>query len=125
RRLPRRRQLLALTVILVLGAAAAAFWLWWSHRGNHTSPPIVNLTGIDPAVRQAVDSARAAVLANSESADAWGNLGMILLAHGLPDESALVCLSRAEQLDARQPRWPYLYASILLRTDPEAAIGKL
>src|SRR5262249_1942028 len=34
-------------------------------------------------------------------------------------------LARAEQLDPRQPRWPYLQAVALLKTDPEAALPKL
>ena len=55
------------------------------------------------------------------SAAAWGELGMILFAHDLYADAAPV-LGRAEQLDAADPRWPYLQGLALLFSDPEAVL---
>src|SRR5438093_5027493 len=108
RRLPRRRLLITITVALVLGASVAAYFFSWSRRARPPAPPVVDVTGIDPAVSRAVESARAAVGHAPHSAENWGKLGMILLSHGLHNETAVACLVQAEQLDRRQPRWPYL-----------------
>jgi tetratricopeptide (TPR) repeat protein len=98
---------------------------WWLHRTAPVAPPVVDLTTVDPAVRRAVDLTRAEVLHHPDSADAWGKLGMLLLAHGFSVEAIDTCLAQAERLDPRQPRWPYLRAAPLLKTDPEAALPKL
>src|SRR5262249_32874405 len=47
------------------------------------------------------------------SGTAWGKLGKVLLAHGLPFE-ARDCFIQAEKYDPREPRWPYLHAETLL-----------
>ena len=87
-------------------------------------PPVIEQTGIDPAVLRLILAARTAVAETSDSAEAWGRLGKTLLAHGFSDE-ALVCFARAERLDPRQPRWPFYQGTILCQGDPDAAIPKL
>jgi protein O-GlcNAc transferase len=66
-----------------------------------------------------------AVIQNPDSVAAWGKLGMVLVGHGFPVEASDACLARAERLDPRQPRWPYLRATSVITTDPETAITKL
>src|SRR5437762_728489 len=108
RRRRRRRYLLPVTAVILVGALIAALGVWWSRRANPPVPPMVDLTGVDPAVCRAVEAARTAVLQSPKSADAWGKLGMVLMCHGLPVEASKACLVQAERLDPRQPRWPYL-----------------
>jgi tetratricopeptide (TPR) repeat protein len=86
---------------------------------------VVDLTAVDPAVRRAVEAARGALLESPDSAAAWGKLGMVLRTHGLPVAASNACFAQAERLDPRQPRWPYLQASALWSTEPDAALPKL
>lgn len=126
--------------ILILGAAilgsvllvGGAGWHWWQQSEEPESsaqvvlsePPAIDPAGLDPVVLAAVEKARAAVSQAPESADAWGRLGMVLLAHGF-SEQALPCLARAEQLDPHQVRWPYYQGTALLPAHPEQALLKL
>jgi tetratricopeptide (TPR) repeat protein len=52
-------------------------------------------------------------------------MGMVLMSHGLSVQAATACLAQAERLEPRQPRWPYLQALAVLKTDPDFAISKL
>lgn len=90
---------------------------WW--RGP--PPPDVARTHLDAEVAKAIDDARAAVEHSPRSAAAWGKLGMVFQAHELYAEARL-CYDRAESLDLRSARWPYLRGLTLLATDREAAV---
>jgi tetratricopeptide (TPR) repeat protein len=112
---------------LALGgiAAAALFatggvWLLRSSgpRGERVDyPPSVELSGADPDAVAAVRAATERVRASPERAAAWGELGMVLLAHELPVPAA-ACLEQAELRDASDPRWPYLRGLALLKGSP-------
>jgi tetratricopeptide (TPR) repeat protein len=85
----------------------------------------VELEGVDPLVAALVEQARARVQQSPHSADSWGKLGMVLLIHQFEPQAA-ICFHQAEKLDPREPRWPYFQAlEALLRTDLQAARGKL
>lgn len=110
----------ALVVVLAIGGI-----VWW--RQSHTpAPPVpeVNLDAAEPDVRTAIVRAREAVLADPQSAKAWGDLGMVLRAHGfeLPADD---CFREAAARDPNDPRWPYyrgLYAAL---RDPDNALPHL
>jgi tetratricopeptide (TPR) repeat protein len=87
-------------------------------------PPVIDSAGVDPAVMKAIDAARKTVNQSPRLADAWGRLGMILLAHEFRRE-ANACFTQAEQLVPQEPRWPYFQALALTPEDPEGAIPKL
>jgi tetratricopeptide (TPR) repeat protein len=113
-----------LALVLLLGASAGALtWKRWP-RTPPPQPPALDPAGVDPVVWRAVEAARRQVERTPESARAWGRLGMVLLAHQFRDES-VVCLARAEQLDPRNPRWPYYQALAVRRSAPESAIAHL
>jgi tetratricopeptide (TPR) repeat protein len=102
-----RRRRVALAVVLLAGGAA-----WWWSRGSADQavgpaaiPPLPAEVQ-DPEVKQAVETARAKVLAAPAAADAWGHYGMVLLAHSFGPE-ADECLARAGELNPADPRWPY------------------
>ena len=108
------------TVLLVTGIGISVYWL----RSSPASPPpLVDLTETDPAVAAVVKAARERVLAAPRSGQAWGHLGKVLLANEYYRE-AQICLARAEQLDPRNPRWPYFQAGINPANNPQA-IAKL
>ncbi|HLJ94925.1 MAG TPA: hypothetical protein VKU02_17250, partial [Gemmataceae bacterium] len=105
-RRPTPRRLVTATVILLAAASLAAISSWWLRAPQALAPPQMDLSNVDRAVRRAVESARTAILDRPDSAEAWGKLGMILMAHGLPVTASTACLTQAERLDPRQPRWP-------------------
>jgi tetratricopeptide (TPR) repeat protein len=119
----RRRRGWALAGLLAAAAAAALAWWFWHRRGG-PEPVVPDLTDADPAVAAAVEEARREVVNNPRVADAWGRLGMVLLANGFFTE-ADPALARAEQLDPRDPRWPYLRGMVLRRGNPDEAIPHL
>jgi tetratricopeptide (TPR) repeat protein len=117
---PRKLVTAGVALLILAGLLAAYFW-----RGRTViQPPLVNLQGVEPAVVAAIGESRASVLRSPNSADAWGRLGMVLLAHQFR-EDARVCFAQAEQLNPREVRWPYFQALILTREDLEAATLKL
>jgi tetratricopeptide (TPR) repeat protein len=122
---PRRwRRGVALAVLLMgLIASGGLVWKWW-YRPVPVEPPALDPGGVDPAVWREIETAREAVRREPESDRAWGQLGMVLLAHQFRDEAG-VCLARAEQLNPRDFRWPYYQALAVRRSDPETAIAHL
>ncbi|MDB5307070.1 MAG: cellulose synthase subunit [Gemmataceae bacterium] len=111
-------------VLTILAATGVGLGIWrWLSSPVPVDPP--NPPDIaDAEIRRAVDDARAAVTAAPRSADAWGRLGMVLLAHIYEREPDL-CFAEATRLDPTDPRWPYGRAIIVLKRDPEAAISHL
>lgn len=120
----RRHQLpIVAAGLLAAGVAILALWLW--ARPTVQEPPAVDLTGAEPAVVRAIDAARADVRQAPRSAAAWGKYGMLLAGCRFRAE-AMFCFLQAEQLDPREPRWPYLYATYALLDLPEdMALPKL
>jgi tetratricopeptide (TPR) repeat protein len=126
------RRLLLVTALLggVLVTTGVGFYV--GRRAANTQPaptvdlelPSVDWTGVDPAVRKAIDMGRTGVRQSPHSAPAWGRLGMILAAHNFATE-ANACFAQAEQLDPREARWPYYLGTELCANDPEVAIAKL
>jgi tetratricopeptide (TPR) repeat protein len=68
--------------------------------------PDISLAGIDPVVATQISNTVAEVKAAPGSGGAWGKLGMVLKSAGLQSH-ATNCFARAEQLDPKNPRWPY------------------
>lgn len=113
----RRRALGLLAALTLLAGAAWLAWRWLAPAG----PPHLPLDGVDPEVAAAVREAEAATRQRPQSPEAWGRLGMTLLANKLEAE-AVAPLARAEALDSADPRWPYLRGVALLSKDPDAAL---
>jgi tetratricopeptide (TPR) repeat protein len=61
------------------------------------------------------------VLDKPRSAEAWGALGMLLLANGFAEDS-LGCFDRAARLDPADARWPYLHGLARQPLDPDGAV---
>jgi tetratricopeptide (TPR) repeat protein len=117
-----RRRMVGVVVVLAIGIAIALLAGWWFWRTP--ALPELNLAGVDPAIAEAIHSARADVRSAPRSAAPWGHLGMVLRAHDFGAQ-ANVCFSQAEWLDASDPRWPYLRGLTLALTDRDAAIPVL
>ncbi len=114
----RWRALLALLVLALTGAGALFVAQRWRPA---PLPALPDLGGADPAVVAAIEAARAKVSASPRAAGAWGQLGMVLAAHGY-DAEAVPCFTEAERLDARDPRWPYFRGVALSPGAPGAGL---
>ncbi len=84
----------------------------------------VDWGSLDTAVAQAIRDAERLVVAKPGSADRWGRLGMLLLAHDL-FAPAGNCFATAESLNSSEPRWPYFEGIALRQLNPVAAASKL
>ncbi|HTU89726.1 MAG TPA: tetratricopeptide repeat protein [Gemmataceae bacterium] len=115
----RNRWVVLLGVVLLLSAGAAGGW-WWRRHAAPVEPPVIS--GVqDAEVRQSIEQARQRVLTQPRSAEAWGFLGMILLAHRY-DREADRCFEEAGRLNPAQARWPYARGLIALKRDPNHAL---
>jgi tetratricopeptide (TPR) repeat protein len=121
---PRRLPFRVGAVVVALAVAAAGGWYGWLWFAPPPPPPDVPLSGLDPAVANAVATARHKVLNDGRSAAAWGEFGQVLGANGL-DHSAVACFAQAERLDPNEPRWPYYQGLSLTLQNPDAAIPLL
>jgi tetratricopeptide (TPR) repeat protein len=122
----RRRRWPALVLCLTVATGVALGVVYFRRsRPASPAPPAVDLTGADPAVVRAIESASAEVREAPRSPTAWGDLGLVLLAHDCRAES-LSCFAETERLDPREPRWPYFQGVVLaLRGDQVAALPLL
>jgi tetratricopeptide (TPR) repeat protein len=117
-------------VAVVLAAGLAIYsWLWTAQPDAASSsvilePPRIELADADPDMAKVISAAHTAVLQSRRSPAAWGNLGLVLFAHGFNAEAG-ICFAQAERLDTLQARWPYFQGIILAESDPDASIRKL
>jgi tetratricopeptide (TPR) repeat protein len=121
-KLRRRRWLLAALALILMAGAAAGGW-WWFRLQPPPDPPMPPDIA-ETEVRQAIEAARQRVLKSPRSADAWGFLGMTLVAH-LFDREADRCFAEASRLDSSDARWPYARGLIALKRDPDHALDYL
>lgn len=113
------RQTWSVAVFVGLIAAGATGWAAWRW---HAKPavPEYRLDDADPEVAQAVRAAADAARRTGR-ADAWGKLGMTLLANQFARESA-EAFAQAERLAPADVRWPYLRGVALSSSSPDDAI---
>lgn len=117
----RRREAVAggVGLVIVLAIAISPAWLG-PGEGPLTEAPEVDLSDAAAEVREAIEVARLGVATEPGSGTAWGELAMLLRAHGydLPADTAF---RRAEELDRDEFRWPYLLGVSLENVDPVEA----
>jgi tetratricopeptide (TPR) repeat protein len=113
---------MALTVVGLVLASWGGYSLWLKY--TTPQPPVVDRTGLDQEIVDAIDAAEKGVREQPRVASTWAQLGGVLRAHDFEDESN-ICFTQAEKLDRTNYRWPYLLALSLLGKDQEAALVKL
>jgi protein O-GlcNAc transferase len=110
---PRRGRAIAAAITVVL---VVSLGVWNLDRGGDAIQPVsASLPDLDTSsmtvpVARAIRVARAAALAQPESADAVGRLGQVYHAHWLYDAAA-ACYEIAHKLAPENFRWVYLLAS--------------
>ena len=120
----RRRPyvLIALTVIGLVLASWGGYSLWLKY--TTPQPPVVDRTGLEQEIVDALDAAEKTVREQPRVAGAWAQLGGVLRAHEFEDASN-ICFAQAEKLDPKDYRWPYLIGLSLLGKDQDQALVKL
>ncbi|MCI0703667.1 MAG: tetratricopeptide repeat protein [Planctomycetia bacterium] len=113
----RRVWILVSVAVLVLGGIGA--W-WWIRNSDRPPDPPLPPAIADEEVKQAIEKARAKVLASPRSADDWGAYALVLLVHDFERE-AETCLVEAARLNPSDPRWPYARSLIARKRDPDNA----
>ena len=89
------------------------------------SLPDIQTTDLLPAVREQLENARQAVLANPNDADANGEYALVAHAYDY-SEAADTLYERARRLAPRNPRWPFYQSAVLQRMgDLDAALVAL
>ena len=110
-------QFLALAGLLAM-AVIAGWWAWQD--GGPKEFLEIDFAGASLEVREAIGEARSRVEAEPESGEAWGELAMLLRAHGFDLQSDRA-FRRAQDLDPQEFRWPYLLGVSLENVDPVEA----
>ncbi len=111
---------LAAVLLIIGGAISGALWL--RQRGS-SEPPNVPMDGLDATTIALIQVHTDQVRDTPRSGTAWGKLGSILKSFGFR-EQAIACLAEAERLNSREPRWPYLQATLQIG-EASIAIPKL
>ncbi|MFZ4733015.1 MAG: tetratricopeptide repeat protein [Pirellulales bacterium] len=115
---PLHRRTVSLTVALVaILATTVVAALPWLLAPAVPGPPV---PPADPMVARAIDAAQGRVRVEPRSAAAWGELGLLLEAHGHVPEAGR-CFRRAASLDPTGWRWPCCAAASLGETAPAEA----
>ncbi|HEY1784277.1 MAG TPA: tetratricopeptide repeat protein [Pirellulales bacterium] len=119
---PRRSR--RLKWCLVIAAAALAGGAYFAMRERKTVFPEIALGDCDPEIRTAIESAESEVHRRPDSADAWGQLGMLLDGHDFRAQADMA-YAEAQRLAPQKPDWPYLRARSRALDDPEQIIPLL
>jgi Flp pilus assembly protein TadD len=119
----RRHPFLLPAALVVLGGLlAGSCWAYFTLRDP--KPPTVPAEGVEKPVADLITKFRERVREQPRSAEAWGQLGKVLLANGFYPQ-AEQCFVQAEKLDEKQPRWPYYQALLHRQEDTRLALVDL
>ncbi|HJN13596.1 MAG TPA: tetratricopeptide repeat protein [Pirellulaceae bacterium] len=116
------KQLVA--TLLVLVVVVIAVRLIQQPSGVELDPPEITTEGLPASAAREIAATYDEVVSAPQSAEAWGRLGMVLVAHS-SDAQAKRCFRYAQALDPSEFQWPYLLGVSLSASDPPAAVKPL
>jgi tetratricopeptide (TPR) repeat protein len=102
----RKLLIASLLLVAVIGLAVTGWYVW--RKRATPEPPAIPLADVEAPMAEVIRKAQDEVRRDPRSAEAWGNLGMILAANGFDTLSSLECYERAERLNPNDATWPYL-----------------
>jgi tetratricopeptide (TPR) repeat protein len=108
--------------ICLIAFLGGGYFFW--RQNAFPKPPVIELSGTDPAIINAVEKALTVVRSSPRSGEAWGRLGMVLSIHDILPQADF-CFAQAERFEPREPRWPYLRGLARSGEDPAAALPSL
>jgi tetratricopeptide (TPR) repeat protein len=85
-------------------------------------PPQIDIESLAPILAKRVHERRSEVIAHPASAEAWGNLGMVLDVHDIRSEASY-CYERAQELDQNDVRWPYFLGILRRMSDHSQSLS--
>jgi tetratricopeptide (TPR) repeat protein len=92
--------------------------------GKTPQVPVLDTSKLDAMARHTLDQQITEVKAHPKSGSAWGQFGTMLRAFDFPAQ-AQTCFAKAEELDPKNPRWPYFQSLLLTSESPDRAIDNL
>lgn len=110
-------------------------WRWWLagmllaaggggvylvSRSPVPAVPVVDTRGFDSEIAASIAQARQGVQNAPRSPEAWGRMGMVLLAYDIRPQAA-ECFTQAMRMNQQEPRWPYFLGQAQLAENPAAA----
>lgn len=98
---------------------AIAFFVWLV-RPTPIPIPAPNLSQAYSEVAEVIHESRAVLVSHPDSAESWGDYGLVLAAHEFTND-ALLCLAHAADLEPRDPRWPYFRGHLIQTRQPRLA----
>ncbi len=110
-------------LLLISAAVGGGTYLGWRSRPRVVLPEVPS-AGVEPAVVAEIEQARSTVLADPNSAPAWGQVGLVLFANDFYGH-AIPWLEQAERMDPTDVRWPYFRGLALLLEHPEEGLEAL
>ena len=111
------------TLLVIVGISLTGTGLY-RHFFSGVNPPNISTKDVDPAIVHAIETARQNIVASPKSGVLWGDLGMVLLAHGF-GAPATEALTKAHEFDDQNPAWLYLHARAIAAKFPEKSIDLL
>jgi tetratricopeptide (TPR) repeat protein len=106
----------------LVAAGVLALLMFRSAAPIPKGPPEVDLSNASDSTKALIGTARDAVLRSTDSASAWGRLGVILLANEL-DPDAVTCFQQAVILAPDEYRWTYYLGLAVTALDRPLAIS--
>lgn len=116
-----KRLCVLILVVLSLGAVWSFSKRMTSDSPESVSLPEIRVEGLHPLVKTTIEKAVERVNEQPGFAQAWGELGMVLVAHDFP-EAARTCLNEAAKLDPQEFRWSYYAGYSQVAFDFETAL---
>lgn len=118
---PAKRGLVPFLVgaLVVVGIAIAAFVL--VAPAEQLDIPDPDRSVMEPQVAEKIENYRKEVRNAPDSHEAWGDLGVVLHAHGL-EQDATICYQKAIELAPDDFRWHYLLVQAYLAYDRDRAL---
>lgn len=112
----------ALLVIAIAATLAVLYKPWNPLRYGRAEPPLPSSADLEPPLARRIQERVERVRAEPYDARAWGQLGETYDVHEHYTQ-AIFCYERAQKLDPKEARWPYLLGIAQRIGDQKAAIA--
>jgi tetratricopeptide (TPR) repeat protein len=114
--------IVSIALVLAIAAALTVLYKPWNPiLYGRAQPPLPSSSDLEPPLAQRLEERIAAVRAKPYDARVWGMLGETYDVHEIYPQ-AIECFERAEKLDPKNPRWPYLLGLAQRIGDQKAAL---
>ncbi|MEO6711387.1 MAG: hypothetical protein ABIP42_17530, partial [Planctomycetota bacterium] len=122
-RVGRTPVIVTIALVLAIAAALTGIYKPWNFlRYGRAEPPLPSGAELEKPLADRIEERVEHVRAHPYEAKVWGSLGETYDVHGILPE-AVFCYERAQKLDRKDPRWPYLLGLAQRIGDQKAALA--